>query len=270
MNRPTATRTLLLIATLAALPAMAADAPASPHSVTFNVGATSDYIFRGVTQTQHDPALSGGVDYSHASGFYAGAWLSNQKWVETGTTGGSGDQFKSDSNLELDLYGGFKGSLPAEVGYDVGLIHYHYNGDRSGATSDYPTPDTTEAYLGLTWKIATLKYSHVVSDYFIGWGSTNATSGYKTRGSNYLELNAMHDLGSGWGVLAHIGHQKVERDDLNFASYSDWKIGVTKDVGFGTVTAAYSDTDAEAAAYGNWDGEDVAKGVFALSFSRTF
>ena len=77
---------LLILSGLISAPALAADAPASPHTVAFNVGVTTDYIFRGITQTQHDPAISGGVDYSHASGFYAGAWLSNQKWVETGGT----------------------------------------------------------------------------------------------------------------------------------------------------------------------------------------
>jgi uncharacterized protein (TIGR02001 family) len=242
---------------------LAADAPASPHTVAFNVGVTTDYIFRGITQTQHDPAISGGVDYSHASGLYAGAWLSNQKWVETGGTSTAGDAYKTDSNLELDFYGGCKGSV-GDIGYDVGLIRYYYPGDKVVGSI---TPDTTEVYVAGTWKMLTLKYSHVVSDYFIGWSGTAAA---KTSDSNYLELNATHDLGDGWGLLGHIGHQKVKHDDFNFASYTDWKIGVTKDVGFGVVTAAYSDTDADDAAYGNWDGENVAKGVLALSFSKSF
>lgn len=255
---------LLVLSGLVAAPAFAADAPASPHTVAFNVGVTSDYIFRGITQTQHDPALSGGVDYSHASGFYAGAWLSMQSWVETGGTAALGDAYKTDSNLELDLYGGYKGAV-AGIGYDVGVITYYYPGKRSGAPAGYATPDTTEVYVAGTWKMLTLKYSHVVSDYFIGWGTDPTT---KTKNSNYLELNATHDLGGGWGLLGHIGTQKVK--NVSVADYNDWKVGVTKDVGFGTVTAAYSDTDANDAAYGNWDGESVGKGVFALSFSKTF
>ena len=256
---------LLILSGLISVPAMSADAPASPHTVAFNVGVTTDYIFRGITQTQHDPAISGGVDYSHSSGVYAGAWLSNQSWVKTGGTPAAGDQYKSSSNLELDIYGGYKGALPADIGYDVGLIHYHYDGNRSGATATYATPDTTEVYLAGTWKMLTLKYSHVVSDYFIGWGTDPTT---KTKNSNYLELNATHDLGNGWGLLGHIGTQKVK--NVSVADYTDWKIGVTKDVGFGTVTVAYSDTDADKAAYGNWDGENVGKGVLALSFSKSF
>ncbi len=260
MNHPTVSRSLVLAACMACLPALAEN---SPHTLSGNIGLTSDYVFRGITQTQHDPAISGGVDYSHASGFYAGAWLSNQKWVETYGTAAAGDAYKTDSNLELDLYGGYKGAM-GDVGYDLGLIHYYYPGDKIAGIA---TPDTTEVYVAGTWKMLTLKNSHVVSDYFIGWtGAANA----KTRGSNYLELNATHDLGNGWGLLGHVGHQKVKHDDFNLASYTDWKIGVTKDVGFGTVTAAYSDTDADNLAYGNWDGENVGKGVLALSFSKTF
>lgn len=251
---------LLILSGLVNVPAIAADAPASPHTVAFNVGVTTDYIFRGITQTQHDAAISGGVDYSHANGLYAGAWLSTQKWVSDSFPA---TPYKSDSDLELDLYGGYKGSM-GDIGYDIGLIHYYYPGDKFAGSI---TPDTTEVYVAGTWKMLTLKYSHVTSDYFIGWSGAAAA---KTSGSNYLELNATHDLGDGWGLLGHIGHQKVKHDDFNFASYSDWKIGVTKDVGFGVVTAAYSDTNAKDIAYGNWNGENVAKGVLALSFSKSF
>lgn len=258
---------LLVLSGLLSAPVLAADAPASPHTFAGNVGVTTDYIFRGISQTQHKPAVSGGVDYSHSSGLYVGAWLSNQSWVKTGGTNAPGDQYKSNSNLELDLYGGYKGTA-GDVGYDIGLIHYRYDGKRSGATAGYATPDTTEAYLAGTWKMLTLKYSHVVSDYFIGWGSTTPGAEIKTKGSNYLELNASHDLGNGWGLLGHIGKQKVK--NVAVADYTDWKVGVTKDVGFGTVTLAYSDTDADAVNAYSWDGKDVSKGVVALSFTKSF
>lgn len=241
---------LLVLSGLVSVSAIAAD---SPHSIGFNVGVTSDYIFRGISQSQHDPALSGGVDYSHASGLYAGAWLSTQKWVDTG--------LKTDSDFELDIYGGYKGAV-GDIGYDVGLIRYSYDGDMVAGA---PTPNTTEVYLGGSWKMLSVKYSHTVSDYFVGWGG----GGTKTRGSNYLELNASHDLGDGWGLLGHIGHQKVK--NVSVADYTDWKVGVSKDVGFGAFTLAYSDTDANTPAY-TWgtSPEDVSKGVVSLSFSKSF
>lgn len=244
---------LMLLAGLVGAPLMAAAAD-SPHSFAFNVGVTTDYIFRGVSQSQRDPAISGGVDYTHASGLYAGTWLSTQKWVETGP-------YKTDSDIELDLYGGYRGAV-GDIGFDVGLIRYYYDGDRNGLA--LPTPDTTEVYVAGTWKFLTLKYSYAISDYFIGWGGPGA----KSEGSGYLELNATHDLGNGWGLLGHIGHQKVE--NTGGASYSDFKIGVTKDVGFGVVTLAYSDTDADDAGFYTWSGEKVADSALALSFSKSF
>lgn len=240
----------------------AADAPASPHTFTGNVGVTTDYVFRGITQSQHSPAVSAGLDYSHASGLYLGTWLSNQKWVETSGTNTTADLgYKTNSSLEWDVYGGYRGAF-GDIGYDIGLIEYYYPGDKVAGNV---SPDTTEAYLSLSWKTITLKYSNAISDYFIGWGTSGVT---KTQGSDYLELNASYDLGNGWGVLGHIGHQAVE--NVSVADYTDWKIGVTKDVGFGTVTLAYTDTDANAAAAYTWDGKDVSEGVLALSFSKSF
>lgn len=240
---------LLVLSGLVSASAFAED---SPHSIGFNVGATTDYLFRGISQSQHDFAVSGGVDYSHASGLYAGAWLSTQKWVETG--------IKTDSDFELDLYGGYKGTV-GDVGYDVGLIRYSYDGDQVAGTA---TPNTTEVYLGASWKMLSMKYSHTLSDYFVAWGTPGVT---KSRNSTYLELNASHDLGDGWGLIGHIGKQEVK--NVPVASYTDWKVGVTKDAGFGAFTLAYSDTNADKTAY-TWAGEDVSKGVVSLSFSKSF
>jgi uncharacterized protein (TIGR02001 family) len=254
---------MLALSGLISAPAFAADAPpASPHTLSFNVGLTTDYIFRGISQSQHSPAISAGADYSHASGLYAGTWLSSQKWVD------KAGPYKDGSNTEWDVYGGYKGNV-GDVGYDIGLIHYAYNGDRNAASAGLPTPETTEAYVGVSYKDISFKYSQAISPYFIGWG-TRGTA--RSRNSNYAELNWSHDMGDGWGVLAHLGHQVVKNEAPLKADYTDWKIGVTKDVGFGTVTLAYSDTNAEGGvgqAY-RWNGKDVSKGVLALSFSKTF
>jgi uncharacterized protein (TIGR02001 family) len=230
---------------------LAAQAEGSPFS--FNIGATSDYIFRGVTQTQHNPAIQGGIDYTHASGFSLGTWASNVDWVDEG-------HYKDNSFLELDLYGGYRGSL-GPIGYDLGVIEYYYPGDSISGTA---SPDTTELYVSGSWEFLSLKYSHAVSSHFIGWVGSN---GEDTRNSKYLELNANYDLGKGWGVLGHLGHQWV--NNLNSANYTDWKVGVTKDVGFGVVTLAYSDTSAN----DNWytiSGEKIANGRASVSFLKTF
>jgi uncharacterized protein (TIGR02001 family) len=246
----------LVLTGLVAMPAlaMAADEAASPHSLTGNITLTSDYIFRGVSQTQNGPAIQGGFDYAHASGFYVGTWASNVDWVSLG--------YKKNSSMEIDLYGGYKGSL-GDFGYDVGAITYYYPGD---AITDANDPDTTEVYIGGSWKFLSAKYSYTVSDKFVGWG-TEADPAGDTDGSYYVELNANYGFGSGWGVLGHVGYQDVKDNDP--ASYTDWKVGVTKDIGFGVATLAYTGTDADENAY-TWDGEEVADDRVFVSFSKTF
>ena len=91
-------------------------APEPDYSFAFNVGAVSDYRYRGISQTSKKPAIQGGVDFAHKSGLYLGAWGSNVKWVEdfNGATKG---------NLEIDLYGGFKGTIAGDLGFDVDGAH---------------------------------------------------------------------------------------------------------------------------------------------------
>lgn len=245
---------LVLTGLLGAPALVMAAEPASPHTLTGNITLTSDYVFRGVSQTQNGPAIQGGFDYAHASGLYVGTWASNVAWVNEGG-------YKDDSSMEIDLYGGYKGSM-GDIGYDVGVITYYYPGDEiTGVAS----PDTTEVYLGASWKFLSLKYSHVVSENFIGWVGTGGTD---TRNSNYLELNASYDLGNGWGVMGHVGHQKVK--NLSAADYTDWKIGVSKDIGFGVVSLAYSDTNADEVCCYTIAGEEIADGRAFLSFSKSF
>ncbi len=270
--------------------AIAADAaPASPHTFAYNVGVVSDYLFRGVSQTRGGAALQGAVDYSHASGLYAGVSASSITWVKDWLGKGS---------LEVDLYGGYKNSFAGgDWNYDVGVIAYTYPGHGKAQPTFLANPNTTEVYGAIGYKWLTLKYSQAVSKNFIGWYGGPALD-KDTRGSNYLELNAAYDLGDGWGINGHYGAQKVKNSVTTAAAmdanYNDWKIGVTKDVGFGVVGLAYSDTDAKgscgnplpaagassycwgtnsnvAAASGPTNGfKNVAKGQVVLSFNKAF
>jgi len=251
-------------------PVLAAD---SPHSFTGSLTLTSDYIFRGVSQTQNGPAIQGGLEYAHASGFYVGTFGSNVSWVSvrsfkdsTGTVT-TGDPFKENNSMELDLYGGFRGGS-GDFGYDLGVITYYYPGNKTSVKS----PDTSEVYVGGSWKWLSVKYSHVVSENFIGW--YDYANGRSSRGSNYLELNANYDLGGGLSLQGHIGHQKVK--NVGEASYTDWKVGVAKDLGFGVVSLAYTDTNAKEWIY-DWstsaNGDNfkkVATGRLVVSFTKSF
>ncbi len=250
-------RTAMLVSLgLTFSPVFAAEAPAAAapeYTLTGNMALTTDYVFRGVSQTQNKPGVSGGVDFG-INGFYLGMWAANVAWVNDGG-------YKNNSSLETDFYGGYKGTFAGDFGYDLGVITYYYPGDSvEGAT----TPDTTEIYAGISWKTLSLKYNYAVSDYIFAWTTSN---GDKTRGSYYIDLSGTYDLGDGWGVLGHVGYQNVKNNSP--ASYTDWKLGVTKDVGFGVFTLAYTDTDANTEAY-TWAGEKVADAKAVLTFSKSF
>lgn len=269
-------KTLISIATLATLGASShvmaqAAAPASPHTFTGNVTLASEYLYRGIAQTRGKPAIQGGFDYAHSSGFYAGAWASSISWIGDAVAGAS-------APVEIDVYGGYKGAISADFGYDVGILTYNYPG--SGKPTGAAKPDTTEVYGALSWKWLSLKYSHSTGSLF-GW---TRPDGSKTKGSGYLEANAAYDLGGGWGLTGHVGHQKVK--GFGDASYSDYKLGVTKDLGVGVVGLAYSDTNAKdncagAAAASASDvycfvnnnatsGYSAGKGRALLTFTKTF
>src|SRR5262244_3990370 len=140
MTRPSAVPLTLAALSLAALfssgalaqtPAPATPAPApeaKPEpdwTFTGNVGLFSQYVFRGLTQTNEKPAVQGGFDLGHKSGFYAGTWASNISWISDAYPPAA-VQPPPSASLEWDFYGGYKGSLPWDFGYDLGVLYYWY------------------------------------------------------------------------------------------------------------------------------------------------
>jgi uncharacterized protein (TIGR02001 family) len=124
-------KSLITTAVLGALAApsfvFAADAaPAPDLTVSYNVGLYSQYIFRGLTQTNRKPALQGGVDLTHSSGFYLGAWGSNISWLKD-KIGTGGAVYKSGGSLEIDIYGGYRHNFDkvgSGLGIDIGALQY--------------------------------------------------------------------------------------------------------------------------------------------------
>ncbi|PPC93784.1 MAG: hypothetical protein CTY33_06955 [Methylotenera sp.] len=231
-----------------AAPAAAA-APVEPWTVTTNIGFVSDYYARGVSQTWHKPAVQGGFDVAHSSGFSAGIWGSN---VSPNTY--------PDANVEIDIYGGYAGTIPAVegLGYSVGLIGYLYPG---GSWKKYTsstsiignakqTPsggswDTYEANIGISYKWLSAKASMTIGDWYGAEKDTGWNGG--TSGTTYLELNAAYPLPV-WGLtlVGHVGHLNVAgKLDPTFTNglgdlpstslsgetnpdYTDWKVGLSK------------------------------------------
>lgn len=269
-------KSLLLAAVLGtfALPAavMAEDAaapaaePASPHTFTYNVGLYSQYVFRGLTQTAYRPAIQGGADYSHSSGFYVGTWGSNINWL---TDSGNWHE----GSLEWDIYGGFKNTIgDTGIGYDVGLLNYVYPGTKTVAGKSnafFTDPYTLEAYAALSWKWIQAKYSYAITDAF---GAKNSDGTY------YAELNANYPIGeTGLTVVAHVGRQeydgKVSGINNDLLSYTDYKLGLTKSWANGVnVGGYYTDTNARDSAYGNhiYGVDNIGNSTFTAFVQKTF
>ena len=212
----------LLLAVLAtSSAAFAQTAPAAPEStIAYNVGVVSEYRYRGIGQTKGDPALQGGVDYTNANGFYAGAWGSTIKWIKDAAPANGGKDAKG--SVELDLYAGYKFEA-AGIGYDVGFLRYEYSGNsykNLGGTA--VNANTDEVYAAATFGPATLKYSHAISDIF-GYGNS--------KGSTYWDLSATFDLGNGYSLVPHAGRQAFKNNTAY--SYTDVALTLNKDLGNG-------------------------------------
>jgi uncharacterized protein (TIGR02001 family) len=272
---------------LAAATAVLAQAK-SPHTVTGNVGFVNDYRYRGISQTFLEPAIQGGFDYSHASGFYLGTWASN---VYGGSNASGLGVNYFNGNLEWDFYGGYKfdaGPLPL----DVGLLHYYYPGAQWGV----PTRDkydNTELYVGATWRWFTAKVSYALTDYF--GVKTNTVSGAcgvdsngaatatcapvnagGSRGSMYLDLGATFELGGGFNLVGHVG--KLDVKNYSLFDYTDYKIGLTKEWYGLNWGLSYIDSNAKPDVYrtvrleggGNFTTRDTSKGTLVVSVHKTF
>lgn len=222
------------------------------HEVTFNAAVTSDYRYRGISQTRLQPAVQGGADYTHnPSGFYAGTWLSTIKWTKD--AGGGGD-------IEWDLYAGKRGELVPGVSYDAGVLGYAYPSNGLAGVPGFVNANTAEVYGQLGYGPAYIKYAHAVTNLFGFADSKN---------SGYLDIGANIDMGQGWTANLHAGHQAVKH--VAAASYTDWKIGVTKDFGVVTGALAVIGTDASESAYASpANGKFLGKTALLLTISKTF
>jgi uncharacterized protein (TIGR02001 family) len=261
--------TLILAALVAPAIAMAEDAPAAAPAPAFtsNVALVSNYLYRGISQTGGKPALQGGFDYAHTSGFYAGVWGSSISWLSDAYTASAGTAGANNAGLELDTYLGFKNSFADDFNYDVGFLRYNYPGTYAvGAVK----ADTNEVYGALGYKFVTAKYSYSLGDTF----GTPAS-----RGTDYLELNANYTLeGAGVTLGAHYGKQKFKGVNagvgIGALSYSDYKLSASKDFSGYVIGLAYSSTNTAkgvgAAYYSPTAGQDLGKGTAVLSLTRTF
>ena len=239
-----------------AAPAPAAPAPAAPappsilgFALTGSATIGSQYIFRGLTQTDGKPTIQGELDLVHPTGFYISTSLSNISWftdqnagvasspVGLGSPGAVGAPYYSagkvnSAAVELDLFGGYKWGFAKDWTLDIGLYRYLYPGNYENL-GVYRNPNTTEAYLGLSYSWASLKYSRVISANTFGVANSGSTS--------YGDLSLAIPLGeSGWTVQLHGGKTTYATNanrpyflngtkltgDNSLFSYSDYKVTI--------------------------------------------
>ena len=190
---------------------------ASFAEVTANAAVSSNYLWRGVTQTSDNAQVSGGIDYGHESGFYAGTWASNVDF---------GDD---KPGYELDFYAGFAGDM-GEFGYDVGYVYYAY-------PDAVDSLDFGELYGALSWKWLEGKVSYL----------TNAQSdGSSEEDLIYIELNATFEVLKETELTFHIGNSMGDTVTEWFGeddSYIDYGVNIAK-AGF-TFGVAQTDLDAD-------------------------
>ena len=240
-------------------------APEPDYTLSYNVGVVSDYRFRGISQTTLKPAVQLGVDFAHKSGFYLGAFGSNVKWVKdfNGASKGS---------YEVDLYGGYKGNITKDIGFDVGLITYIYPGNNSGAAGTvgagaYSNANTTEVYGALSYNVFTFKYNRSTGNY-LGF--------LRSSGSQYFDLTANFDLGSGFTLTPHVGIQKIPNQGVggNQGNYTDYALTLAKDFGNGfSGTAAVIGTNTKSGVgtfYRDNTGKDIGKSTLVVGVKYSF
>jgi len=156
---------------LGAAVAAALTSGAAAADVTANATVASNYIWRGVTQTNDQAAGQGGIDWGHDSGLYAGTWVSNVDFsdITSGTVG---------TGYEMDAYGGFAGEVGG-FGYDVGAAYYMY--------PIFPGANFVEAYASGTFSVVTIGVNYTVDSAEGNDPEKNAGAlGYFNQGDTYV------------------------------------------------------------------------------------
>jgi len=234
-------RTLLLSALLSA-GLSTAHAEDSPFSISANVALTTDYVFRGYTQTDEGVAIQGGFDLTHNSGFYAGVWGSNVKFLE-----GSDVKAEDRADIEVDGYLGYAQELENGVSYDIGWIYYAYPG--AGGDLNY---DFHEFALGLGYSI---------NDISVGLNYAYSPDFFGSVGkAHFIQLETGYEFANGIGLSAHVGRQIYSDTDDDYTVYG---VAASYTVSGVDLSLNYTDTNLD-------NVKDVADGRVFFTIGKSF
>ena len=178
---------------------LAGSSAANAGEIEANVTLATDYVFRGFSQTNEDPAIQGGFDYGFDGGFYLGAWGSNVNFGEGVNT-----------STEIDLYGGYAFDVSETVSLDFGYIYFVYPGETSGF-------NYSEFVASVS--VSDFSFGVVFSPDYFGSDST----------AFVLNADYSFSLAENWGLDLHAGFTTTDEDDIAAPgdSYTDYSISLT-------------------------------------------
>lgn len=238
-------KTLLTAAVASTLLGGAAVANAeSAWSSSANVALTTEYRFRGISQSDESAAIQGGFDIGHESGFYAGTWASSVDFD-------SNDGY--DGSLELDVYAGFSADINDDWSWDIGGLYYAYPGD------DGDDGDFFEVYGSISWKDLSVGVAYS-DDYYA-----------ETDEATYISADYSFALPNEFALDLHVGYQILEEDGGFLATdedgYTDYSVTISRDFGGFNWAVAYvgTDLDEEDVFDTDW-GDDVVIATVSASF----
>jgi uncharacterized protein (TIGR02001 family) len=253
-------------------PAAPAAAPAPASTFVPKVSLYSEYEYRGISQTSEKPAVQVNLDYTHPSGFYAGAFLSNIDWIANTRKELRAQNpafvFTGKGGAELDLFAGYKLEVAKDLTLDIGYLRYEYPGSeaifqraQNGGASALvlKKPNTDELYAGAAYGPVSLKYSRTIGDAF---GLID------TKGSTFAELNYSQEVAPKITLNGQLARENYK--NFSAANYTVYKIGASYDLGDGwNVGGYYKDTNAKPSLY-TYLGRDWSKGRLVAFVSKSF
>jgi uncharacterized protein (TIGR02001 family) len=241
----------------------------SLHVWSANVALTTDYLYRGVTQTNEGPAIQGSFDYAYTPyGFYLGIWGSNVEFniAAPALSGGVPVETQTDdASLEIDFYGGFNGTFANGVSWDIGVLYYFYPGqDEDSGGGDY---DFIEGYLNLGYTFVKVPLEPAV-----GFGFAYSADFFGGDGDSvYPQGSLALSLPEGFGLSLTVAHLSVGGDETTGPagfSYTHWSVALSRRLLGLDLGVAYHDADDDCA--DEFIGDGDLCDAFLLTVSRSF
>jgi len=232
---------------LASLPTvLQAAAEIGEFELGANVALTSDYVFRGFTQTDEGWALQGGFDLNHGSGFYLGTWGSNVKYLEDDTVNP-----EDRADIEIDVYVGYSKELDGGFSYDLSALQYMYPGAGSDLNYDY-----SEFNLGVGYSLPAGMEFGLSYNYSPEWFGKNGKA-------HHYAFNIGHSLSNGLGFGAFVAKQTFDENDKAGDDYVYYGASISYGVADFELSLNFSNTDLD-------NVEDVADERVFFMMSRSF